>query len=106
MGAVGGWLDATIPAGDFESAEVDLGQDYEYLNVLAPSIVGKLFVEVAEKTTARGGTYFQLGKDVETEADGFNRADVWTLGRLQYIKIAVSDKQKGDVTIRVRGWRN
>lgn len=106
MGSIGTWQDAIISAGAFKSAEIDLEEDYEYIALLAPGLKGKLWLEVAEKTEAQSGTYFILGKDVTTEADGFNRADVWLLGRFRHIRICISLAPKADLTIRIRPWRN
>lgn len=106
MGSIGTWQNATISAGGFKSAEIDLEEDAEFLQLLASSIFGFLYLEVAEKTEEQGGTYYRLGHNVTTGADGFNRADVWTLGRFRYIRICISEAPKADLTIRIRPWRN
>ena len=106
MATYGSWIDAIISAGALDTGEVDLRNQYDYLNLLIPSMDScKLSLKMAEKTTAQGGTYYELGQGITTEDETFNRADVWRLGGFQYIIIVASKPQSASRTIRIRGWR-
>ena len=107
MNTFGSWMDATIAAGDIDTGEIDLQNQYDYLDLLIPGMSAcKLSLKVAEKTTAQGGIYYELGQGVTTEEESFNRADVWRLGRFQFIKIVASKAVDSAKVIRIRGWRN
>jgi len=97
------WKAATIEDGETESAEVDLGRDYDYLEVQIPTITsGTLSLKVAEKT---GGSFRSLGNSITTSAGTHNYHDVWGLGGWQFIKVVSSAEQGDDRLIRVRGMR-
>jgi len=99
----GRWLEATIPEGSKESAEVDLGRDYEFLGVqIPPGVKSKLSLKVSELT---GGPFSDLGVG-GTDEESFNRAASWKLGGWQYIKLVASELQTGDWLIKVRGSRD
>ncbi|GAG03084.1 unnamed protein product [marine sediment metagenome] len=104
MSLYGEWLAATIGNGDTSSDEVDLGRDYDFLEVIIPTITtGTLKCQTAEKT---GGDYLDLGNTANTTASGtHNYHDVWELGGWQFIKIVASAAQGGERLIRVRGMR-
>ena len=103
MSVYGDWKAATISAGATKSAAVDLGRDYDYLEIQMPTMAAcKLYLQVAE---TMGGTYYDLGKNVTTDEENFGRADIWKLGGHQFIKVAATKKQTSAVAIRVRGMR-
>jgi len=100
----GEWKTLTILATAKKSAEVDLGRDYEYLNVVIPALVsGTLNLEVAQKT---GGTFQDLGVTATTGETTGGYSDTWVLGGWQYIKIESSATQTAtDRVFYVRGYR-
>ncbi len=104
MSEYGSWKAATISAGGTSSLEVDLGRDYDYLEIQIPTLVScTIKLQVAEKT---GGTFYDLGDGVTTSAGTFNYADVFILGGWQFIKVVASVTQTStDRLIRVRGMR-
>ena len=106
MSSFGSWMNASISAGATDTGEIDLGGLYDYLVLLIPGMdTCKLSLKVAEKTTEQGGSYYELGQDVKTDEESFNRADVWRLGGFRHIKIVASKAQSAARTIRIRGWR-
>ncbi len=103
MSIYGAWKAATIANNGTSSAEVDLGRDYDYMEIQIPTVTScTLKVQVAETT---GGTFRDLGNGVTTATTtgGFN--DVWKLGGYQFIKIVSSATQGAERLIRVRGMR-
>ena len=104
MSDYGSWKAATISAGGTSSSEVDLGRDYDYLEIQIPTLVScTVKLKVAEKT---GGTFYDLGDGVTTSAGTHNYADVFRLGGYQFIKVVSSVTQTStDRLIRVRGMR-
>ena len=104
MSSYGEWKAATIASGGTSSAEVDLGQDYNYLEIQIPTLTScTLKIQVAEKT---GGPFYDLGDGVATGAGTHNYADVFKLGGYQFIKVVTSESQGAQRLIRVRGMRN
>ena len=104
MSSTGSWMDATISAGGNKTSAIDLGDKYDYLDLIIPTIEEcKLSLEVAENATS---DYSALGRpDVTTDSETFGRADTWTLGGYQHIKIVATPGLAEAVTIRIRGWR-
>ena len=104
MSIYGEWKAATIAAGAKSSAEVDLGRDYDFLEIQIPTLItGTVKIQVAEKT---GGTFYDLGDGVTTASGTHNYADVFALGGYQFIKVVSSATQTStDRLIRVRGMR-
>ncbi len=99
----GEWLTATIALGASVSGEVNLGRDYDYLNVQLPSMdYGTLNISVAELT---GGTFRDLDPTVLIPASSGNYSDTWEIGGFQFIKIKSSANQTSARSIRVRGCR-
>ena len=104
MSIYGEWKAATVASGQTSSAEVDLGRDYNYLEIQIPTLTScTLKIQVAEKT---GGTFYDLGDGVTTNAGTHNYADVFKLGGYQFIKVVSSVAQGAERLIRVRGMRN
>ena len=104
MSLYGEWKVATIATDAVTSAEVDLGRDYDFLEIQIPTLVsGTVKIQVAETT---GGTFYDLGDGITTAAGTHNYADVFKLGGYQFIKVVSSATQTStDRLIRVRGMR-
>ena len=104
MSSYGEWKAATIPQDGTSSDEVDLGQDYNYLEIQIPTLVScTIKLQVAERT---GGTFRDFGDGVTTDPGAHNYHDVFYLGGWQFIKVVSSVTQTGSSKlIRVRGMR-
>ena len=104
MSLYGEWKAATIANAGTSSAEVDLGRDYDYLEIQIPTLddPSTIKIQVAEKT---GGTFMDLGDAVTTAAGAHNYADVFHLGGYQFIKVVADNAQDAERLIRVRGMR-
>ena len=102
MSLPGGWKAATILQNATSSAEVNLGRDYDYLDIQIPTLVsGTVKIQVSETT---GGTFYDLGDSQTTASGTHNYADVFWLGGYQFIKVVSSVTQTGsNRLIRVRG---
>lgn len=104
MSFYGAWQTATIANGGTTSNAVALGRDYEYINVILPTLTaGTLKMQVCD---TYGGTYQDLGSSAITASTTGAYSDTWTLGGWSFIKIVSSADQSGDKAIKVRGWRN
>lgn len=85
------WVVAIIFAGNTKTAEIDLGDEYYYLDVEIPTLVsGTLNMEVSRIT---GGTFADLGSSVTTDTTTGDYMDTWLLGGWRYIKIESSVTQ-------------
>ena len=103
MSIYGDWKVATISAGETSSAEVDLGRDYDFLEIQIPTLIsGTVKIQVAELT---GGTFYDLGDGITTASGTHNYHDVFKLGGYQFIKVVSSSTQTTERLIRVRGMR-
>ena len=104
MSTYGEWKAATITTAlATTSAEVDLGRDYDFLEIQIPTIqAGTIKIQTTEKT---GGTCVDLGNGVTTPASTHNYHDVFKLGGWQFIKVVCSTEQTTQRLIRVRGMR-
>lgn len=103
MSLYGEWKAATIANNATSSDEVDLGRDYDFLEVQIPTITtGTLKLQTAEKTS---GTFKDLGYSITTTSGTHNYHDVWELGGWQFIKVVASAQQGAQRLIRVRGMR-
>ena len=104
MSIYGQWVDAAISAGQPRTSAIDLGRDYDFLEVMLPGMAAcTLTAEVSEQ---EAGTYFSLlGDETTVDEGGDKRADVWRLGGHRFIKIVSSVAQPNAVTIRIRGMR-
>lgn len=101
MSLYGDWKAATITT--TSSAEVDLGRDYDYLEIQFPALATcTIKIQVAEKT---GGTFYDLGDGITTASGTGTYADVFKLGGYQFIKVVASATQTTARLIRVRGMR-
>ena len=103
MSLYGSWKAATIADAGTSSGEVDLGKDYDFLEIQIPTITSAtLKIQVAEKT---GGTFYDLGSGLTTVAGTGAYATVFKLGGYQFIKVVASAAQGAERLIRVRGMR-
>lgn len=104
MSLYGSWLPATIDAGKTDSDEIDLGRDYDFLEVQIPELEScTLKLQTAEKS---GGDFNDLGYNVTTTTGTHDYHDVWELGGWQFIKVVASASQGStNRLIRVRGMR-
>ena len=112
----GTWTDAVIDYSEDDDLtdEVDLGREYESLQVYVPTLESSTQVsfKVSEKS---GGTFADLY--VTDVADGGNNKVIsaassggyyWTIpiGGFEFIKVATSKAQTADRTFRVCGTRS
>lgn len=109
MSLYGEWKVATIDEGASSSSEVDLGRDYDFLEIQIPTLddPSTIKIQVAEIT---GGyptaeNYYDLGDGITTAAGTHNYADVFKLGGYQFIKVVADNAQASERLIRVRGMR-
>ena len=101
MSIYGDWKAATI--NNTDSSEIDLGRDYDFLEIQIPTLVScTIKIQTAEKT---GGSFLDLGDGITTATGTHNYHDVFKLGGYQFIKVIASAGQSGDKLIRVRGMR-
>lgn len=107
MRSYGEWKTGTIANGAATTGEIDLGQDYEFLDIILPALTAcTLKVTVAKVT---GGTFQDLGSGVVVPPSGTTTggySDVWRLGGWQFIKIVTSANQSAARSIVVRGGRD
>lgn len=100
MSVYGEWQDATMTT--TESGAVDLGRDYEWVQIYIPTIdTANISFKVAENAAA---TYRTLGSGSQVITAGTGLfTTVATIGGFRYIKVISSETQ--NVTFRVRGSR-
>lgn|SRR5574343_91874 len=100
----GDWKEASIALGGTATDEIDLGREWEYLQVRIPTIdAADLSVQTSDVI---GGTYQALGKDIKAAAGTGAYNDVWRLGLWRCVKIVSSVAQSAARTFYVRGWRD
>jgi len=101
-----GWFDCEIDISDSTtiSDAVDLGQPYDYLDILIPPLTScNLAIHVADSIS---GTYYQLGGTTVVKTAGTGAfADVFILLGYRYLKIVASAAQAADRVFKVRGGR-
>jgi len=105
MSIYGTWKTATITVATnaTHSAEVDLGNDWDFLDIIIPSLTSCTLKLQAAQTT--GGTFQDLGSGVTTPTTIGSYSDVWTLGGYRYVKVVSSASQGANETFQLRGWR-
>jgi len=106
MSVYGEWKDAviTIATSTTVSAAVNLGRDYDYMQIYIPTIdSANISLQVGELT---GSTYYALGSGnaLVTAGTGAFTTTVY-LGGYQFIKVVTSAAQSANRTFRVRGSR-
>jgi len=103
MSIYGEWLTGTIASGGTSTDAINLGKDYEFIQVILPTLTaGTLKVQVS---ATFGGTYQDLGSGITTASTTGAYSDVWKIGGYQFIKIVSSGEQAGARSISVRGMR-
>lgn len=103
MSLYGAWKTATIASAGTASAEVDLGNNFEYLNVILPTLTsGTVKVQVSDVS---GGTFQDLGSSVTTSTTTGAYSTTFKLGGYQFVKIVSSAAQGAERSIKVRGYR-
>lgn len=104
MSIYGNWRTATIALGATDSGVVDLGNNYEYIQVVLPTLdSGVISIKVAEKST---DTFVVMGNSsAETATTTGGHADVYLIGGWQFIKICSDATQTASREIKVRGSR-
>lgn len=111
---VGRWISVLIDQSvdDVLSSEVDLGDNYEFLTVIQPTLDGAHTVTITA-AMGSGGTFYPLhGLDGDSTGDHAQittgatttRAYTFRIGGVQYIKILVSTGVTTDKTFYVRGF--
>jgi hypothetical protein len=102
MSVYGEWQDAVITSG-VTSAAVDLGRDYEWVQIYIPTITSaNISFTVAETLT---GTYYTLGSGSQVITAGTGGfTTVATIGGFRFIKVISSVSQTAE-TFRIRGSR-
>lgn len=103
MSVYGGWKTATIDQNNTDSGAVDLGHDFDFLDVILPTLTsGTIKIKVAQTAS---GTYQDLGDGITTEATIGGYSDTFILGGWQHIKVVSSAGQGTERIIPIRGWR-
>lgn len=108
------WLAALIDqdVDDDLSGEVDLGGNFEFLNVIQPELDGAHTVTVHIAMSAGGSYYPVYQLDDDTAADfqqitsglATTRSVVFRIGGVQFVKVAVGTGVSTDKTFYVRGF--
>ena len=103
MSLYGEWLTATIANGGTASGEVNLGRDFEYLQIILPTLTGgTVKIQVSDVT---GGTFQDLGSSITTAITTGDYSTVFKLGGWKFIKVVSSAAQGAARSIKVRGMR-
>ena len=103
MSMYGNWLSVVIAKEGTKSAEVNLGRDYDYLQIQIPAL--DTCDMNLETSMTSGGTFQNLSGTTEAVTTGAYD-DVWYLGGWQFIKLECSAGQdSAAVTFYVRGMR-
>ena len=104
MSLYGSWTSGTIAINGTSTGEIDLGRDYDFIEVRIPALIsGTLKVQTSNAT---GGTFQDLGASVTTAATTGAYNDVWKLGGYQFIMIVSSATQTTTARVfAVRGMR-
>lgn len=93
----------TIATDDDLSAEVDLGLNADYLQIVLPALTSttvSVYVSLVP-----GGTFVSLGSSVATATTTGSYATMFLLGGYQFIKIKTSVGQSANRTFEVRGMK-
>jgi len=97
------WQDAVVASSGTVSAAVNLGKDYEYVNVIVPTCDS---TTLALQVSTDGTTYYTLGiSSNTTSATTGNLATTLEVGGYQWIKIVCGSTQTAARTFSVRGYR-
>ena len=103
MSLYGEWLTATIASGGTSTNEINLGRDFEYLQIVLPALTsGTIKIQVSDVT---GGTFQDLGSGITTGTTTGGYSTVFKLGGYHFIKVVSSAAQAAARSIKVRGMR-
>jgi hypothetical protein len=105
MSLYGAWKTAVITITDSVtlSAAVDLEQNFDFLDIVIPTIdSGTVALYVCPTSD---GTYVALGNGVTTATTTGGYSTVFKLGGWQHIKIKTSANQTANRSFSVRGWK-
>lgn len=104
MSIYGEWATGTIAINGTSTDEINLGRDYEYIQIRIPTLVsGTLKLQASNES---GGTFQDLGYSTTTQATTGAYNDVWKVGGWQFIKIVSSATQTTTARVfYVRGMR-
>jgi len=103
MSIYSNWKTGTIATGGTSTGVIDLGKDYEYVQIILPTLTScTLKVQVSDTV---GGTYQDLGVSNITNTTTGGYGDVWKIGGYQFLKVVSSVAQAAARTIKVRGMR-
>ena len=100
MSLYGSWKDAVVTSPAVASAAVDLGRDFDFLEIVIPSLTA---CTVGLQVSRDNSNWDALGDGITTSAGTHDYADVFKLGGWQFIKVTVSVAQTA--TFYVRGMR-
>tara|TARA_Y100000310_G_C20127633_1_gene554374 strand:- start:213 stop:536 length:324 start_codon:yes stop_codon:yes gene_type:complete len=83
---------------------VDLGRDYDFLNVLFPSLTNtQIACQVAAPSDT--DTFVTLGDGVNVDWTAGNRASVLLIGGWRFVKLLTTDAQAANRSFKMRGLR-
>ena len=97
MSIYGEWKTATVTTPATESAAVDLGRDFDFLEIVIPTITA---CAVGLQVSKDNSTFKALGDGITTGAGTHNYSDVFKLGGWQFIKVTVSVGQTASFLVR------
>ncbi len=105
MSLYGGWKTAviTIATDDDLSAAVDLEQNFDFLDIVIPTLTSTTISVYVCPTL--DGTYQSLGEGVTTATTTGAYSTTFKLGGWQFIKIKTSAGQAANRTFNIRGWK-
>ena len=94
----------TIATSATDSAEVDLGNNYEYLKIIIPALTAaQIYLKVSPTT---GGTFAELGNGAaRTASTSGSYNTTFRLGGHRFIKVCSSANQLADRVFTVQGYR-
>jgi len=100
--SAGAWQAVTVAQNGTTSAEVNLGGDCDFVQIIIPTLNScTVSLQVARDS---GGTFYTLGSSQTTGSGTHNYATVFNLGGYQFIKIVCSATQTTAIrTFYVRG---
>ena len=83
---------------------VDLGRDYDFLNVILPALTNtQIACQVAAPSNT--DTFVTLGDGVNVDWTTGNRASVLVIGGWQFLRLLTTDAQVANRSYKIRGFR-
>lgn len=102
--AVGDWKEFTIADGEKSTAEVDLGGEFPYLDLIFGTITATNFT--VKRAMVSGGTMYQIGPDTNLlVVDDTNYSDMFNLQMARHVQLIGSAAQGAARTFYGRGVR-